>query len=216
MLDRYGLDVVIVKTKFYQLQNNVRLICFTKDTDCLHCQEAKRLFEHIAELSPKLKFAVYNFETNKNKDHQYQIFDVPAVAIIGEKDFGIRYYCYPQSLELNNFLDDIVYVSKGEHHLSDQVMQKLKYLKRRIQLKVFISPWCSYSLPAARMGLKLAIASDLISVDIIDTNDFLKIADKYQVRAIPMTVVNETQSFYGALDEMHYVDHIMGQNIKNN
>ena len=215
MLDRYGLDMVIVKTKFGQLKNNVRLICFSKESGCSHCQEAKKLFEYIAELSPKIEFDVFNFDANTNKDRQYEIFDVPAVAIIGEKDFGIRYYCYPQSIELNNFLDDIIYVSTEEHHLSDQAMHKLETLQRKIQLKVFISSWCSYSLPAARIGLKLAIASELINVDIIDTNDYLKLADKYNVRAIPMTVVNETQSFYGALDEIHYVDNIINLQVNN-
>lgn len=209
MLDRYGLDTEVVKTKFYQLKNNVRLVCFSKESNCLHCQEAKKLFQHISELSSKIEFDIYNFAINNNEDREYEIFDVPAVAIIGKKDFGIRYYCYPQSLELNNFLDDIIYVSTGEHHLPDYVMQKLKELKKKAQLKIFISPWCPYSLPAARTGLKLAIASDFIKVDIIDTSDFLEIADKYKVQAIPMTVVNETQSFYGALGEKHFVDNII-------
>jgi glutaredoxin-like protein len=215
MLDRYGLDMVIVNTKFSQLKNNIQLVCFSKASNCLHCHEAEKLFEYIAELSPKIEFEVFNFDIDKKDDSKYEILDTPAVAIIGKKDFGIRYYCYPQSLELNNFLDDIVYVSTAEHHLSEQVMQKLGKVNKKIQLKVFISPWCSYSLPAARMALKLAIASEFITVAIIDISDFMQIAEKYSVQAIPMTVINEIHSFYGALDELHYVDNIMRLSVQS-
>ena len=53
------------------------------------------------------------------------------------------------------------------------------------------------------------MASDYIGTDIIDAIEFLGLSEKYGVRGIPLTVVNEKKSFYGALDEDEYVNNIL-------
>jgi glutaredoxin-like protein len=209
MLNAFGLDLEVVENKFRALQNDVKLIFFTRETDCPHCGEIRKLLQSLASITHKIEFDSYNFAINQEKDHEYGIFTVPALAIIGEKDYGIRYYGYPRGTEVNDFLDDIIYVSKGESTLKPQTAMKVALFTKPTQLKIFISPNCPYSLPVARLALKLAIASDGIHIDIIHADEFLELAEKYGVRGIPMTVVNEKKSFYGALDEEEYVNQIL-------
>ncbi len=208
MLNAFGLDLEVVENKFCALKNDVKLIFFTRETNCPHCNDTRRLLERLASVTHKITFDFYNFAINQVKDREYHVFTVPALAIIGEKDYGIRYYGYPRGAELYDFLDDIIYVSQGESTLKPGAAMKLSWPTNPVQLKIFISPNCPYSLPVARLALKLAIASDAISVDIIHADEFLELAEKYRVRGIPMTVVNEGKSFYGALDEEDYVNHI--------
>ena len=111
-----------------------------------------------------------------------------------------------------DFLDDIIYVSKGENTFKPDMASKLLQLKKQIQLKIFISPVCPYSLPVAKLALKLAIASEVINVDIIHADEFLELAENYKVRGIPMTVINEKKSLYGALDEEEYINNILELN----
>jgi len=209
MFKPYGLDLEVVEAKFSSLKNDVKLVFFTRETECPHCNETRRLLERLASITQKIAFVSYNFAINKEKDSKYRIFTVPALAIIGEKDYGIRYYGYPRGTELNNFLDDIIYVSKGETSFNPDVTNKLLLLKKPIQLKIFISPGCLYSLPVAKLALKLAIASNAINVDIIHADEFLELAENYKVRGIPMTVINEKKNLYGALDEEEYINHIL-------
>ncbi len=209
MLKPYGLDMETIEIKFRSLKNDVKLVYFTRESDCNHCNEAKRFFEKVASVSRKIEFEVFNFAINLKKDWEYRIFAVPALAIMGEKDYGIRYYGYPQGTELYNFLDDVVYVSCGENTLPSVVSEKLQKLDEKVQLKIFVSSTCPYSLPVAKLGLKLAVANDNICVDIIDAIDFLEVSEKYDVRGIPMTVVNEKNGFYGALNVEEYVDNIL-------
>lgn len=209
MLSTVGLDLETMESKFRALKNDVKLIFFTRETDCPHCKEARWLFESIASITHKIEFDFFNFAINEEKDREYHVFAVPALAIIGEKDYGIRYYGCPQGAELNNFLDDIVYISRGENTLKPEVAIKLVRYKNPIQLKIFISRNCPYSLPVAKLALKLAIGSENINVDIIHADEFMELAHQYNVRGIPMTVVNEKESFYGALDDEEYVDHIL-------
>ena len=191
MFKPYGLDMGTVETKLSFLKNDVTLLFFTRETDCAHCSVAGNLFKRIASVTQKITFESYNFAINREKDREYRIFAVPALAVIGAKDYGIRYYGHPRGPELNNFLDDIVYISRGENSLSPVVARKLQKLDKRTDLKIFISPDCPYSLPVAKMGLALAVTSDFISTDIIDAVGFLEISEKYNVRGIPLTVVKE-------------------------
>jgi len=209
MLEYYGLDMETIETKFTALRHDVKLVFFNRESDCAHCNVDRRLFEQLASITHKIEFEAYNFAINEEKDREYRIFAVPALAIIGAKDYGIRYYGYPRGTELNIFIDDIVYVSQGENKLPHAVSQKLNKLNKEIQLKIFISLSCPYSLPVAKLGLKMAVASDYINVDIIDALDFLDISEKYNVRGIPMTVINENKLFYGALDSKEYIDNIL-------
>jgi len=209
MLETFGLDLEAVETKLCALKNDVKLIFFTRESDCAHCKEAKRLYENIASITHKIEFDFYNFAINQEKDREYQVLAVPTLAIIGEKDYGIRYYGYPQGTEINNFLDYIIYVSSAKVTLKTDVAMKLVRSKKPIQLKIFISRNCPFSLPLAKLGIKLAVASDDFKVDIIHADEFMELAEKYNVRGTPMTVVNDRKSFYGALEEKEYVNEIL-------
>jgi glutaredoxin-like protein len=209
MLEAFGFDLEAVENKFCALRNNVKLIFFAREAECVHCKEARRLYESIASITHKIEFDFYNFTIDEEKDREYQIFAVPALAIIGEKDYGIRYYGYPQGPELNDFLDNIIYVSKGEITLKSDAAMKLALSKKQIQLKIFIFRNCLFSLPLAKLGIKLAIASDDLKVDIIHADEFMELAEEYNVRGTPMTVINDNKSFYGALDEKEYVNKIL-------
>ena len=209
MIAPYEVDMGIVESKFRQLRSPVRLVFFTRESHCVHCRQAERLYERLASVTQKIAFRSYNFAIDEEKDAEYGVFAVPAVALIGKQDYGIRYYCCPQGVELYNFLDDIVLVSTGAHRLSETILRTLEEIVDPVQLKVFISPGCPYSLPVARLAMKLAVASDSIAVDIIDAGMFTDLVGRYKLKGIPMTIVNDKYGFYGALDMVEYVEQVV-------
>lgn len=209
MLNTIGLDLEIVENKLRDLKNDVKLIYFTQEAHCVHCKKIQIFLERLSSVTKMITFISYNFAINKKIVQEYKIFTIPALAIIGEKDYGIRYYGYFHGLEIYDFLNDIVYVSRGDNTLMPESTKKLSQLKDPLQLKIFISSNCPYSLPIARLAVKLAVASDAINADIIHADEFPELAEKYNVRGIPFTVVNEDKSFYGALDQSDYLNHIV-------
>lgn len=56
-----------------------------------------------------------------------------------------------------------------------------------------------------RLAQQLAVESDLITADLVEVTEFPHLAQRYQVRAVPRTVVNETASIEGALPESEFV-----------
>ena len=56
-----------------------------------------------------------------------------------------------------------------------------------------------------RLAQQLAVESDLITADLVEVTEFPHLAQRYSVRAVPRTVVNDTASIEGALPEIDFV-----------
>jgi predicted DsbA family dithiol-disulfide isomerase len=56
---------------------------------------------------------------------------------------------------------------------------------------------------------KLAMASDLVTADMVEATEFPHLAVKYQVQGVPRTVINETIHIEGAVPEKALVSRLM-------
>ena len=43
----------------------------------------------------------------------------------------------------------------------------------------------------------------------VESTEFPQLANRYQVMAVPKTVVNDSIAFEGALPEEHYLEHVL-------
>ena len=60
-----------------------------------------------------------------------------------------------------------------------------------------------------RLAQQLAIESDLVTADLVEVTEFPHLAQRYQVRAVPRTIVNETAVIEGALPEAQFVEAVI-------
>jgi alkyl hydroperoxide reductase subunit AhpF len=131
-----------------QLPNPVRLVTFSQ-TLALPGQEAqvaaseqmRRLIEELAELSPKLSAESLSFASDRERAGELGVERIPAVAILGEdSDPGVRFFGQPSGYEFGTLIDAIVDVSRGEHGLSEDTVQKLQELEKPVHIQVFSTP----------------------------------------------------------------------------
>jgi alkyl hydroperoxide reductase subunit AhpF len=90
---------------------------------------------------------------------EYSVDKVPAIAIVGTKDYGIRYYGIPYGYEFNPFIDNIISVSNGTTDLSEDTKNKLKTLDKPVHIKVFVTltcPYCSIVAGLAQKGSQVS------------------------------------------------------------
>lgn len=59
------------------------------------------------------------------------------------------------------------------------------------------------------MAADLAIASPRIRADIVEASEFPSLAQKYNVYAVPKTVINETQEVVGAVPEPRLMEAVV-------
>jgi len=133
-------DRELIKKEFAGLTGQVKLINFTQELECQYCRETNMLIKEIGELSPAITTEVYNFITDKEPTEKYKIEQIPATVIMGEKDYGIRFYGIPSGYEFVTMLESIKMIAAGESGLSQKSKDFLRDLKEPVNLKVFVTP----------------------------------------------------------------------------
>jgi glutaredoxin-like protein len=129
-----------VADELADLENPVKLMVFTQTFECQYCTETRQLCEEIADLSEKISVKIYNFVTDKDKADEYSIDKIPAVAVIGARDYGVRFFGIPSGYEFMSLLDAVKTVSVGEADLMPETMAFLDGLKEPLHIQVFITP----------------------------------------------------------------------------
>jgi len=123
----------------------VKLVVFTQSADALECEmcaETRALIEEVAALAPagKLTVEVKDFLADRAATEAYQVDKIPALAIVGAQDYGIRFYGIPAGYEFSSLMDDIVTVSKGESGLSSATKAAVARVNRPIHIQVYVTP----------------------------------------------------------------------------
>jgi glutaredoxin-like protein len=129
-----------VAAELADLSNPVKLLMFTQTFECQYCAETRQLSEEIAELSDQITVEVYNFVTDKDKVDEYGIDKIPAIAVVGAKDYGVRYFGIPSGYEFMSLLDGIKTVSMGEAELMPETLAFLEGLEEALHIQVFVTP----------------------------------------------------------------------------
>ena len=129
-----------VTNAFKQITNDVTIVMFTQETECQHCEMTRTLLEEVSTLSDRITLAVHDFVADRDLANQYGVDKIPATVIIGEQDYGIRFYGMPAGYEFNVLVQDIRDVGKRDPNLTDKVMAELSKIDRPVHLQTIISP----------------------------------------------------------------------------
>jgi len=187
----------------------VSIVMFTQEVECRFCSDTRQLVQEFQTLSDKIKVEVYDFMADGDKAKQYGIEKIPALAIVGKKDFGVRIYGIPYGYELQTLVEAVFNVSKGTTDLSEKTKSILADVKAPVHIQVFVTLTCPHCPTAAAVAHKLAIESDFVRADVIDSSEFPQLAQKYSVMGVPKIVINEKVEFVGAFSEDLFAEHVL-------
>ena len=59
------------------------------------------------------------------------------------------------------------------------------------------------------MAHKLAIENEHITADVVEVSEFIDLAQRYQVRGVPKTVVNDRIEIMGAVPEPRFIQEVL-------
>lgn len=197
-----------VKKALGELENPVRLVMFTQEFECQFCAETRQLATEVAELSDKIDIEVFNLVVDKEQAAEYNIEKIPAIAVVGEKDYGIRFYGIPSGYEFSSLIESIHLVSSGTPDLSAEGLEFAQSIQKPVHIQVFVTPTCPYCPRAVVLGFNLAMASDFVTADMVEATEFPHLSQKYQVMGVPRSVINEDYHIEGAAPESMVLDKI--------
>ena len=192
-----------------RVKKDIQIIMFTQENECQFCSDTRNLIEEIGALHSKISVQIYDFVKNQDKAKEYKIDKIPAIVLIGSKDYGVRIYGIPYGYELSTLIEAIVNVSQGNTNLSSKTKSILYEVKNPVHIQVFVSLTCPHCPIAATVAHKLAIENDLVTADVIDSGEFPALAQKYAVLGVPKIIINETIEFVGAFNEDLFAEHVL-------
>ncbi len=192
-----------------KMKNSVKIMVFTQEVECQFCAKTRQLVEELAALNDKIEAKIYDFVADSETAKKYGVNMVPAIAILGKKDYGIRFYGIPYGYEFQTLMETIINISRGKTDLSEKVKKKLEEMSVPIHIKVFVTLTCPYCPMVASIANKFAVENDSIRVDVVDVSEFLHLAQKYGVMGVPKKVINERIEFVGAVPEDIFLEHVL-------
>jgi glutaredoxin-like protein len=195
-----------VKQELADLSGPVKLVMFTQEFECEYCAETRQLVEEIAALSDRIEAEVHDFVEDGKKAEALGVDKIPAIAIVGEEDYGVRFYGIPAGYEFASLLHAVKLVAAGEPELSDETLKALADVSEPVHVQVFVTPTCPYCQQSVKLAHQLAVASPNVRADMVEAQEFPQLAVKYQVMGVPRTVINEDVHIEGAVPESTVVE----------
>lgn len=192
-----------LKKRFSVLKNKVKLIFFTQELECQYCRETKSILSELVEVSDQLELSIKNFVTDKNEVEKYGVDKIPATVIVDENgfDYGIKFYGIPSGYEFASLLEDIVMLGTGVSGLTPEMEKEVKGINQNVHMQVFVTPTCPYCPQAVLMAHKFAYVNPMVKSDMVEATEFPHLSNKYNVRGVPRTVINENVFLEGAAPE---------------
>jgi len=133
-------DRAQITKMFAALDQPVKFLNFTQTFECETCHDTRQLLEELTSISPKLSLEVFNFTLDKEVAAQYRIEKIPATVLVGEKDYGIRYFGIPAGFEFASVIEDTLMLSKRDSGLEAETRQKLAAIAQPVHLQVLVTP----------------------------------------------------------------------------
>lgn len=178
---------------------------------CATCRVTRELLEDIQKTAPdRIALEVVDVVADPDRARAAGVDAVPSL-LIGrpDEDARIRFQGLPDGYEFSTIIDAIERVSRREHGLNDANLGRLSELMSPVEIMVFVTPTCPYCPAAASLAYRLALASPQIRAIVVEANEFPDLSERFEVRGVPRTVVNQSGGFVGALPEDDFVDAVI-------
>ena len=201
----------LLKETFRELKDEVSLEVFTqKGIHDDFNEVAAGLVRAISELTDKIKphFFLIGDETSRSRG----VSRSPTILIAPDK-YSIRYTGAPVGEEGRSFIMALLMVSTGKTFISDDSRQRIKRLKQKRHVRVFVSPTCPYCPQQVLYAISAAIErKDLVSAEVIEIYENKDLAEQYAAMSVPKTFVGETLTASGLQPEEHFMESLIEGN----
>lgn len=129
-----------IEDRLRELPSPVTLLYYTPDIPSAATRAERELLEEIARGADRVELRVLAERWDAAREARVGIARTPAIVLLGDRDYGIRYYGSPDGYELETFLSVIRAVSEGRSGLSRESVERLRGLTTPLHLEVLHAP----------------------------------------------------------------------------
>jgi glutaredoxin-like protein len=188
---------------FADITRKVKIVLFTQELECQYCRETRQLLTELSEVSNKFELTVKNFVNDKDDADKYGVDEIPATVLLDEndKDYGIKFYGIPSGYEFSSLLEGLKLLGTGKTGLPVELENQIRAIDKDVHMQVFVTPTCPYCPQAVVTAHKFSYLNEKIKGEMVEATEFPHLSQKYNVRGVPRTVINESTYLEGAAPE---------------
>lgn len=212
-------DQELIREKFAaELAGPVKIDLFTErefgltvpgKRPCQYCKQTEEMLRELSGLHPVISLRVHYMEDNPAEVETYGIERVPGIVLRGMNGFALKLYGIPAGTEFPGFLETIADVSRREVLLTEDAVKKLSEIASEVSVRVFVTPTCPYCPAMARIACQMTMVNPLVRSEVIEVNEFPELAERYNVRAVPLTVIADRVAIPGMVPEDKLVEEVV-------
>jgi glutaredoxin-like protein len=203
-------DQELIRQRFQRdLKSRLRIDFFTQKPssfyvpgrECRHCETVQAMLQEIAGLSPRISLTTHELEATSKSAAEFNVDRVPAIVMRGQANRPLRFFGLPSGHQFGAFIEALVETASGTFELQEQTRRTLRRLKSDVRLQVLVAPNCPHSASMAQLAYRFGLFQVRAKVSVIEVLEFPPIIQRYAIRAVPVTVIDEQSAVAGALDE---------------
>lgn len=189
---------------FSQMPHKVPLLLFTMSgKNEAFTDAARQVIRALRQYSSKI--SLKEFDLNHKEARKWKVTEVPTL-LLDPKKYNIRWLGAPMGEETRSFVEAMLMMGYSNTSISEEGRKVLDKIDSPRQIRLFVSPTCSYCPQQVVNALKAAIEKpDLISLEIIDIQANPKLAEQYAAQSVPQAYANEKLIAMGAQSEVLFM-----------
>ncbi|WP_312651644.1 protein disulfide oxidoreductase [Proteiniclasticum sp.] len=184
---------------FEELKGDVTIALFTKEGECITCEETKAYMQEVEELSDKLHLVEYDMEKNSDLAEKYNVKMVPSIVLLdSNKEYhGVKFNGIPAGHEINSFIPALLEVSGHVSEMPKELEERIMKIDKPMNIKVFVTLSCPHCPGAVQKAHKLALMNPMIDAEMIEAETFGELSMKHNVSGVPKIVINDQYDLLG-------------------
>jgi alkyl hydroperoxide reductase subunit AhpF len=135
----------------------------------------------------------------------------PSLTLASGARGGIHYMALPEGLEATPFVDLLLELAHEPAPPREEWARSLAQLEQPAEVLVFVSAACPNCAQAVRAAHRVALASPRVTAAIVDAQRFEELAARYQVKSVPLTLVDRELGTTGAVSPQELAARILGR-----
>lgn len=166
-------------------------------TDAAEQGRAERLAREIAALAPAVGVSVEEVAGDPC---------TPVIVVEGPAGGRVRFLGVPRVNLFRLLLEAIRRSSTRDRGLAADLVRTLANLPGPVHLRAFATPTCPACPPVTSLVLRMALASERVSVDLVDGVAFVDLVTEWGVGGVPTVVLNDAIKVEGPVPEATLVE----------
>jgi alkyl hydroperoxide reductase subunit AhpF len=133
----------------------------------------------------------------------------PSLTLASGGRGAIHYAALPEGLEAAPFVDLLLELARDPEAPHEEWARSLAHLERPAEVLVFVSAACPNCAQAVRASHRVALASPRVTSTIVDAQRFEELAAQFQVKSVPLTLVDRELGITGGVSPQELAARIL-------